>query len=86
MYCAESIYSAILCINTHETRLLFIFHPIEQKDSEEMKMINQENVQTTDAQFAEKCRKALEQSYGLNIPMPKAANSKDSLNKKFKLF
>jgi hypothetical protein len=49
-------------------------------------MITQENAETSDAQFAEKCRKALEQSYGLNIPMPKTANSKNSLNKKFKLF
>ncbi len=49
-------------------------------------MINQENTQTLDAEFAEKCRKALEQSYGLNIPIPKSLASKSSLHKKFKLF
>lgn len=49
-------------------------------------MINQENTQTLDAEFAEKCRKALEQSYGLNIPIPKALASKDAVHKKFKLF
>lgn len=63
-----------------------ILAQITTKDSEEIKMINQENIQPTDAEFAEKCRKALEQSYGLNIPMPKAIDNKDSLHKKFKIF
>jgi hypothetical protein len=47
-------------------------------------MINQENVQPYDAEFAEKCRKALEQSYGLNIPLPKEITNKNSLHRKHK--
>jgi len=34
-------------------------------------MINQENVRNPDQELAEKCRKALEKSYGCAIPVPK---------------
>jgi hypothetical protein len=34
-------------------------------------MINQENATSYNDEFAEKCRKALEKSYGTAVPMPK---------------
>jgi hypothetical protein len=36
-------------------------------------MMTQENIQNVDETLAERCRVALEKSYGFKIPVPKAA-------------
>ncbi len=48
-------------------------------------MINQENIEPYDGEFAEKCKKALEKSYGVDIPMPKNIVNKDSLRRKIRI-
>ena len=45
-------------------------------------MMNQELSQNQDREMAEKCRKALEKSYGVDIPMPKCMAKKSSAPKK----
>jgi hypothetical protein len=47
-----------------------------QKVNGEGKMIRSTHSQNTDAQFAEKCRKALEKSWGVDIPKPKLISKK----------
>ena len=49
-------------------------------------MMNQELSQNQDAEMAEKCRKALEKSYGVDIPLPKYMVKKANMQKKFRLF
>jgi hypothetical protein len=44
-------------------------------------MMNQELSQNQDAEMAEKCRKALEKSYGIDIPMPKCVVKKVNMQK-----
>jgi hypothetical protein len=43
-------------------------------------MINQEYAQTLNNKFAEKCRKALEKSYGVAVPVPKTHYKKRELS------
>jgi hypothetical protein len=40
-------------------------------------MISQEFSESLEEEFAEKCRKALEKSWGISIPMPKSLNNKN---------
>jgi hypothetical protein len=49
-------------------------------------MLNQELSQNEDGEMAEKCRKALEKSYGIAIPIPKCMLKKANVQKKFRLF
>jgi hypothetical protein len=39
-------------------------------------MISQEFSENLEEEFAEKCRKALEKSWGVNVPMPNCLNNK----------
>jgi len=48
-------------------------------------MMNQELSENQDGEMAEKCRRALEKSYGADIPMPKCIVRKANMQK-FKLF
>jgi hypothetical protein len=45
-------------------------------------MINQEFTKNHDGEFAEKCRKALEKAYGVDIPMPKCMVKRANTQKK----
>jgi len=49
-------------------------------------MMNQELSQNQEEEMAEKCRKALEKSYGVDIPLPKYMVKKANMQKKFRLF
>jgi len=51
-----------------------------------MEMINQELSQNQDREIAEQCRRALEKSYGIDIPVPKFMVKKQTCKKKFRLF
>ena len=46
-----------------------------------MKMTNQEFPQNSDGKFAEKCRVALEKSWGMDIPTPKSFGKKANIQK-----
>jgi hypothetical protein len=47
-------------------------------------MINQEFTKNHDGEFAEKCRKALEKAYGVDIPMPKCMVKRANTEKKMR--
>jgi hypothetical protein len=44
-------------------------------------MMNQESLQNQDNELAEKCRKALEKSLGIDIPLPKYMVKKANMPK-----
>ena len=69
-----------------ETLLLFSVPYRVFKSKRGKEMINQELSQNQDREMAEKCRKALEKAYGIDIPMPKCMVKKANMQKKFKLF
>jgi len=63
-----------------ETLLLFSVSPVVQR-LRGKEMMNQEFSKDYDSEMAEKCRRALEKSYGIDIPMPKCLLKKVNMQK-----
>ena len=63
-----------------ETLLLFSVSPYVQR-LRGKEMMNQKFSKNHDREMAEKCRRALEKSYGTDIPMPKCMLKKANMQK-----
>ncbi len=63
-----------------ETLLLFSVSPVVQS-LRGKEMMNQKFSKNPDMEMAEKCRRALEKSYGTDIPMPKCMVKKGNMHK-----